>query len=202
MKKYKFILTVVDNGDNEYEIDSAEDIEGHVVWPSWSQADPYTYRGIFDSYNEAKEYAEKFKLYKYIIRDGGWDSFEDEDDWLECGRGFYLSREDASEAAAQFCGESDEGPSTLSLDDIDKIKVKKITGKEGIPEGSYKFVIIFRGKVVFDSIEEQGSYYDNEDDALEGAKETLEDGEVCDYDSYVIKNIEIAKREVVEFESN
>ena len=103
--------------------------------------------------------------------------------------------------------ESDDETRALEFDDIDEIKVEKITDKEDIPEGSYKFKIIFRGEVAFDSIEDSDClYFDNEDDALEAAKETLEDGDViiyeCDYAPYVIKEVNIVKREVVEFESN
>ena len=86
-------------------------------------------------------------------------------------------------------------------------KLEKITDREDIPEGSYKFKIIFRGEVAFDSIEDCDClYFDSEDDALEAAKETLEDGDViiyeCDYAPYVIMEVNIVKREVVEFESN
>jgi hypothetical protein len=62
-KQYKFILTL----PNEVVIDSAEEIHNHMSWPNWSQADPVRYRGIFDSYEVAKEYASKFKIYKYIL---------------------------------------------------------------------------------------------------------------------------------------
>ena len=49
MKKYKFIITV-----GKYtQVDSAEEIEGHVSWPNYSQADPVRYRGVFDTYEEA-----------------------------------------------------------------------------------------------------------------------------------------------------
>ena len=71
MKKYKFILTL----PYDIEIDSAETIEGHVAWPNWSQADPVRYRGVFDTYEEAKAYADDFQVYKYVLEDCGYDSF-------------------------------------------------------------------------------------------------------------------------------
>lgn len=88
MPKYKFILTL----PNKVEIDSAEEIEGHVSWPNWSQADPVYYQGIFDSYDEAEKYASEFEIYKYIIDDMYYDSFECE----EYG-GYYISIFDAED---------------------------------------------------------------------------------------------------------
>ena len=64
MPKYKFILTL----PYDYEIDSQYDIEGQVAWPNYSHASPVNFKGIFDSYSEAQEYAAKFKIYKYILQ--------------------------------------------------------------------------------------------------------------------------------------
>ena len=73
MKKYKFILTL----DEYTQVDSSEEIEGHVSWPNFSQASPVRYRGVFDTYEEAEEDASKFNLYKYVTNDG-YDSSDDE----------------------------------------------------------------------------------------------------------------------------
>ena len=46
MKKYKFIIKL----NYDINVDSAEEIDGHMSWPNWSQADPVFYRGVFDTY--------------------------------------------------------------------------------------------------------------------------------------------------------
>ena len=66
MKKYKFILTL----DEYTTFDSAVELEGLVNWPNYSQPYPEHYRGVFDTYEEAKEYAANFWLYKRIMNDG------------------------------------------------------------------------------------------------------------------------------------
>ncbi|MCR5349240.1 MAG: hypothetical protein K6E59_06530 [Bacilli bacterium] len=77
-KKYKYILTLED----DIEVDSAEEIEGRVVSSSRSQTDPYSMKGVFDSYEEAKEAASKRRAYRvkihYRYKDGGsqyYDSY-------------------------------------------------------------------------------------------------------------------------------
>ena len=47
--KYKFVLTL----PGDIEVDSAEEIDGHMAWPNYSQADPVFYKGVFDSFEEA-----------------------------------------------------------------------------------------------------------------------------------------------------
>ena len=61
--KYKFIAILPD----EVEIDSEYDVEGKVIWPSYSQSEPIRLKGIFDSYEEAKAAADKFKAYDAIV---------------------------------------------------------------------------------------------------------------------------------------
>lgn len=87
-KKYKFILTL----PYDIKIDSAEEIEDYRVYPSSSQSEPYNLKGIFDTFEEAKEAAEKFDILKVIITYKHLesvfckyfveviDSFEDEDE--------------------------------------------------------------------------------------------------------------------------
>ena len=75
MPKYKVILTL----PYGVTVDSTEDIEGHVSWPNYSQADSVRYRGVFDSYEKAKQYADNFTVYKFQLSDG-YDSFDPEDD--------------------------------------------------------------------------------------------------------------------------
>ena len=62
-KKYKFISTL----PNEVDVDSKPEIDGHMSWPNCSQAEPVFYKGIFDSYDDAREYASKFKTDKYTL---------------------------------------------------------------------------------------------------------------------------------------
>lgn len=70
-KKYKFILEIPD----DMEVDSEYDVDGCVIWPTYSQAEPIKLKGLFDSYEEAKETAEQFKVYNailYIKHEDGW----------------------------------------------------------------------------------------------------------------------------------
>ena len=62
-KKYKFILEIPD----DMEVDSEYDVDGCVIWPTYSQAEPIKLKGLFDSYEEAKEAAEQFKVYNAIL---------------------------------------------------------------------------------------------------------------------------------------
>ena len=45
-EKYKFILIL----PYDIEVDSEEEIEGHVSWPNYSQASPIEYQGVFDTF--------------------------------------------------------------------------------------------------------------------------------------------------------
>ena len=74
-EKYKFILIL----PYDIEVDSEEEIEGHISWPNYSQASPIEYQGVFDTYEEALEYAKDFSLYKYVLNYSGYDSYESED---------------------------------------------------------------------------------------------------------------------------
>ena len=40
--KYKFVLTL----PGDIEVDSAEEVDGHMAWPNYSQADPVFYKGV------------------------------------------------------------------------------------------------------------------------------------------------------------
>ena len=75
-KKYKFILTL----PYGIEVDSAEEIEGHVIDSFRSQTDPYALKGVFDSREEAKNAALKCRVYRvkihYKFPDGGSQYFD------------------------------------------------------------------------------------------------------------------------------
>ena len=114
MKKYKFILTL----DEYTRVDSAEEIEGHVSWPNYSQADPVRYKGVFDTYEEAKEYASNFSLYKYL---DFWD--------------YYDSYEEAREAAESYIEdykvETDEYPCDwLYPIEVEKVEIVEFDDEE------------------------------------------------------------------------
>ena len=94
--KYKFIAIL----PNEVEIDSEFDVEGKVVWPSYSQSEPIRLKGIFDSYEEAKVAADNFKAYDAIV-------------YNDCGGGYI------EELHSFYC--DDEYPvAFLSPDDADE----------------------------------------------------------------------------------
>ena len=69
-KKYKFVVDIPYN----MEIDSEYDVDGVVIYPTYSQAEPIELQGVFNSYEEAKKAAEEFKIYNAIlsINHGDW----------------------------------------------------------------------------------------------------------------------------------
>lgn len=191
MAAYKFILTL----PFEVEIDSAEEIEGHVSWPNWSQADPVRYRGIFDSYDEAKEYASEFEVYKYIISDMHYDSFECED-----YGGYFLSIFDAEDAACRDLG-IEPGEGIIVHPEYMVEEVVEEDPENDIPANVYKYTLHYNGVCVVDSIEEYHEYFETYDEAVEAAKATAED---YDIDSgvipYELETIEIVNIEIVEID--
>ena len=78
-KKYGFILRFYDCAENEIEIFSDEEVEGTVIWPSYSQAEPICLRGIFDTCEEAEEAAKNLKVYRAVITYDHGDFIEEED---------------------------------------------------------------------------------------------------------------------------
>ena len=78
-KKYAFVLRFRDCAENEIEIYSDEEIEGKVIWPSYSQAEPVRLRGIFPTYAEAEEAAKNAKVYKAVMTYDHGDFVEEED---------------------------------------------------------------------------------------------------------------------------
>ena len=77
-KKYGFILKFQDCAENEIEIFSDEDVEGTVIWPSYSQAEPIRLRGVFATHEEAEEAAKNLKVYKAVITYNHGDFIEEE----------------------------------------------------------------------------------------------------------------------------
>lgn len=69
-KKYKFVVEI----PYGIEVDSEYDVDGIVIWPTYSQSEPIELKGVFDSYEEAKKAADKFKMYNAIlsINHGDW----------------------------------------------------------------------------------------------------------------------------------
>ncbi len=142
MKKYKFILTL----PYGVEVDSAEEIEGHVVNPYCSQGEPYALKGIFDSYEEAEKAASKFKIYKVIIYRHSED-FEEELDSYEYEAEFgepsyFLEPDDAEEYLACRIDEYqygdiyyNEGEEVYEEDNSDLFD----DGEEHITKISFKF---------------------------------------------------------------
>jgi hypothetical protein len=191
MRKYKFIITL----DKYTQVDSAEEIEGHVSWPNYSQAGPVHYRGVFDTYEEAKEYASNFSLYKYVTNDG-YDSSDDYE------TPYFISIFDAEDALCALMGVE---PGDAFCVHPDSYTVEEITEEDtenDIPAGVYKYRYIYKGECVYDSVDEDGDYYDSYDEAREAAESYMEDYEIqtdeypCDW----LYPIEAEKVEIVEFD--
>jgi hypothetical protein len=95
--------------------------------PNWSQADPVRYRGIFDSYEVAKEYASKFKIYKYILLHDGYDSYEDEEEPR-----YFISYFDAEDAVCYDLDVDSEYPIIVNPS-------RHVVEKINIPNEVYKY---------------------------------------------------------------
>lgn len=176
MKKYGFKLKL----PFDIEIDSVEEIEGHCFWPNYSHAEPIIFKGIFNTKEEARKYAEEFKVYKYIIHAfGNYDSFEDDDDCL-----YYLSHTDAEDAACFSLGISSEWPV-----EVTRVVVEEITSDEGKGTGKYKFFILIGEEIFKDSVEEGVPPFESEEDAYDAGVE---------YDNNIDINKEIV--DIVEIE--
>ena len=190
MKKYKFILTL-----NEYtKVDSAEEIEGHVSWPNYSQADPVHYRGVFDTYEEAEEYASNFSLYKYITSDG-YDSSNDD------AEPYFISIFDAEDDLCALMGVEPGEPFCVHPDGY-IVEALEEDPEYDIPEGVYKYCYLYGGKRVYDSLEDDDGYYISYDKAREVAEFFIEEFEIPtdEYPSDWLYPIEVEKVEIVEFD--
>ena len=161
-KKYKFILTL----PYDIEVDSSEEIEGHVSWPNYSQAGPVRYKGIFDSYDEAKRYAADFDIYKYVLNKEGYDSYESEDEPI-----FFISIYDAEDAVCYYLGII---PGDPYCEHPDSYTVEE-TDCDG--EQVYKYLLFYEGERVYDSTDEDG-YFDTYEEAEKAAKYAMKDFEV------------------------
>ena len=191
MKKYKFILTL----DEYTRVDSAEEIEGHVSWPNYSQADPVRYRGVFDTYEEAEKYASNFSLYKYVTNDG-YDSSND-----ECNP-YFISIFDAEDDLCALMGVEPGEPFCVHPDSYTVEEITEEDAENDIPAGVYKYCYIYEGECVYDSLEEDGNYYDSYDEADEAAESYMEDYKVetDEYPSDWLYPIEAEMVEIVEFD--
>ena len=161
-KKYKFILTL----PGEFEVDSAERIEGHMSWPNYSQADPVFYKGIFDSYDEAMEYGSEFSIYKYVLNNDGYDSYYSEDEPY-----FFISIFDAEDAVCAYLGIT---PGEQYCEHPDSYMVEE-TEYEG--NKVYKYLLYYDGECVYDSLDED-EYYDTCGEAEGVAKWAMKDYDV------------------------
>ena len=189
MKKYKFIITL-----NEYtQVDSAEEIEGHVSWPNYSQAEPIHYQGVFDAYEEAEKYASNFSLYKYVTNDG-YDSSEDE------YNPYFISIYDAEDAVCAFMGMEPGEPFCVHPDEYVVEELEEDPENE-IPAGAYKYRLLYGGECVYDSVDDD-EYYDSYEEAREAAESYMEDYEIPtdEYPSDWLYPIEAEKVEIVEFD--
>ena len=191
MKKYKFILTV----DKYTKVDSAEKIDGHVSWPNYSQAGPVHYKGIFDTYEEAEEYASQFSLYKYVT-DDGYDSSND-----DCNP-YFISIFDAEDDLCALLGVEPGDPICVHPDDYVVEEITEEDTENDVPAGVFKYCFIYEGERVCDSLANFDEYYDTYDEAREAAESYIEKYEIatdvypCDW----LFPIEVEKVEIVEFD--
>ena len=187
-KKYKFILTLPD----DYVVDSALSIEGHMAWPNYSQAEPVSYKGIFDSYEAAEKYAAEFSIYKFSDR-YGYDSFYSEEDPR-----FYVSIFDAEDAAAAACGVE---PGDMICPNPDDFTVEEV---EYDGETCYKYCLFYNGECVYDSLEENEVVFETAEEAEEEAKSECETFEVegegeLPYELEEVEIVAIRIEEVTDF---
>ena len=194
MSKYKFILTL----PYGVTVDSAEEIEGHVSWPNYSQAEPIRYRGVFDSYDEAKEYADNFTVYKFELSDG-YDSFG-QDDYCP----YFVSIYDAEDAVCAYTGMNPGEPVCVHPDGYTVEEIKEAIPEKDIPAGIYKYCLHYDGNCVYDSVDswEWGEYFDTYEEAREEAESYAKeyDVETDEYPCDWIHPIEILNIEIVEIE--
>ena len=190
MKKYKFILTL----DKYTRVDSAEEIEGHVSWPNYSQAEPRRYKGVFDTYEEAEAYAADFSLYKYIT-DDGYDSSSDDE------TPYFISIFDAEDDLCALYGLEPGDPFCVHPDSY-VVEELEEDPENDIPAGAYNYYFIYDGERVFDSLEDGDGYFDTYDEAKEAAEAHIEEYEIptdeypCDW----VFPIEAERVEIVEFD--
>ena len=183
--KYKFVLTL----PGDIEVDSAEEIDGHMAWPNYSQADPVFYKGVFDSFEEAQKYAADFNVYKYTLNKVGYDSYDSEDEPI-----FFISIYDAEDAVCAYLRITPGDPYCEFADSYSVVEAEHEGNKV------YKYLLFHEGKCVYDSLDE-GEYYDTYEEADEEAqyhKECFEVelGGLNDYYSLVpieAVNVEIVK---------
>lgn len=199
MEKYKFILTI----PYEFEVDSQYEIDGHMAWPNWSQADPVFYKGIFNTEDEAKAYASEFKIYKYILKgECSYDSFEDEAGaGSECPK-YYISIFDAEDAALNDVDNQD-GYWIIVHPEYTVEMVMEEDIENEIPSGVYKYRLHHNGEDLLDSVEKYGEYYETFDDAERAAREASDEYNIeTDESAFELETIEILNIEIVKIDDN
>lgn len=181
MKKYGFKLKL----PYETEIDSVDEIDGHRFCPNYSHAEPIELKGIFDTKEEAEEYAKEFKVYKYILHYCSYDSFLDEGD----GYGYFLSSTDAEDDLCYQLGISSEWPVNVT-----DFEIEEVDGGD-----KYKYIIYVGRDVYKDSEQEGVPLFDSYEEAEKAALKYNDQIDV-EKDIAEITEIEIIGREVYEFD--
>lgn len=82
-------------------------------------------------------------------------------------------------------------------------EITKEDTENDIPAGVYKYCYIYEGERVYDSLNEDGDYYDSYDEAREAAESYMEDYEIPtdEYPSDWLYPIEAEKVVIVEFDA-
>lgn len=158
-KRYKYILTL----PHGVEVDG-EQVDGHMSWPNYSQAEPVVYDGIFDSREDAEKYAAEYRVYKYTLNTVGCDSFED-------GEELFLSIYDAEDAVCRRLGIKPGDPYCVHPD---RYVIEEIR-HEG--EVAYKYRLFHGNECIFDCTDE-GDYFDKYERAEDWAQVNMEELEI------------------------
>ena len=137
-----------------------------MAWPNYSQADPVFYKGVFDSYEKAKEYASDFDIYKYVLIKDGYDSFKSEDEPI-----YFISIYDAEDAVCSYLGIIPGDPYCEHPDNY-SIEETEYEGNK-----VYKYSLYYDGECVYDSFEED-EYFDTYEEAEDEVQYRKEDFDV------------------------
>ena len=167
--KYKFILTIP-YYDGTIEIDSAEEIEDVWYCGNYSQAEPHCLKGIFDTYEEAKQAATEQKIYKFLIEsyDSGYCT-ERIDSLKDYGEPLYFVNYWLAEDCAIYRMDPFESQHDFGFADFMVYQHKKGNKKKGIPAGAFTYKIIGMNKVCYYNSALDGIFYDTQNEAYDKA---------------------------------
>ncbi|MCR4660577.1 MAG: hypothetical protein K5765_01090 [Clostridia bacterium] len=174
-KKYKYILILEDSEDPEnydIEVDSEEEIEGVSSCENYSHSEPYSWEGIFNTYEEAKKEASEKKIYKIIIGEY-YDGYGGERDYFEEYGDYFVDIWEADDYAMHdLAGDDydDFAPADFIISQHEKGNKKK-----GIPIGAFTYKIIGNKKICYYDSAQKGEFYSTHADAEKAADDKSHD---------------------------